>query len=130
MRNTDVEGLPADIFSRPDLVFNLPNLGPVGGPIVDDVTTVDVNEATEVPALEWVPSADGPVIRFSGPEHVVFNGHDDGADRIHSSEGDDTIRGNGGNDWMQGGDGADNLVGGMGDDIIEDLNGDDVLKGG
>jgi Ca2+-binding RTX toxin-like protein len=129
MRNTDVGGLPADIFSRPDLVFNLPNMGPVGGPIVDDPTTQDVDEANQ-PDLTWMPSAQGPTIRFSGPEHVVFNGRDDAGDRIHSSEGDDTVRGNGGNDWMQGGDGADNLIGGAGDDIMSDLNGDDVLKGG
>ena len=129
MRNTDVEGLPADIFSRPDLVFNLPNMGPAGGPIVDDATTLDVDETT-VPFLSWVPGVDGPTIRFGGPEHVVFNGRDDVGDRIHSSEGDDTVRGNGGNDWMQGGDGADNLVGGEGDDIMNDSNGDDVLKGG
>jgi Ca2+-binding RTX toxin-like protein len=129
MRNTDVEGLPSDIFSRPDLVFNLPNMGPVGGPITDDATTPDVDEATQE-NLTWQPGAQGPTIRFSGPEHVVFNGRDDAGDRIHSSEGDDTVRGNGGDDWMQGGDGADNLVGGEGDDIMNDLNGDDVLKGG
>ncbi|HET9861347.1 MAG TPA: peroxidase family protein, partial [Nocardioidaceae bacterium] len=135
MRNTDVEGLPADIFSRPDLVFNLPNMGAPGGPIVDDPMTLDNDESVQ-PDLTWIPGADGPTIRFSGPEHVVFNGRDEAptaavpGDRIQSSEGDDTVRGNAGNDWMQGGDGADNLVGGEGDDIMNDLNGDDVLKGG
>ncbi|WP_052109557.1 peroxidase family protein [Knoellia sinensis] len=125
-RNADVSGMPSDIFSRPDLMFNLPNMGPVGGPIVDDATTPDNNEAAQ-PNLAWQP---GGTIRFSGTEHVVFNGRDDVGDRIWSSEGDDTVRGNGGNDWIEGGDGADNIIGGMGDDILNDLNGDDTIKGG
>jgi len=126
MRNTDVEGFPADVFSRPDLVFNLSNMGPVHGPIQDDFTTDDTDESTQ-PNLVWRP--DG-TLRFSGTEHVVFNGSDTLNDRMWASEGDDTLRGNGGDDWMQGGDGNDNHVGGLGDDILVDLNGDDVLKGG
>ncbi len=121
-RNTDVEGLPADSFSRPDYVFNVANLG-TSGPIPDDVSTEDWNEAT---MLTRTP--DG-TIRYAGPAHVVFNGSP-GNDRIHSSEGDDTLRGNDGNDRIEGGDGADNLIGGDGDDILTDLFGDDVLKGG
>ena len=121
MRNTDVEGLPADAFSRPDFVFEVANLGTTG-PITDD------------PGTEWNESAlltrqpDGTV-RYGGDAHVVFNGTA-GPDRVRSSEGDDTIRGNDGADWMQGGDGNDNHIGGLGDDIQLDLAGDDTLKGG
>ena len=121
-RNTDVEGLPADSFSRPDYVFNVANLG-TSGPIPDDPTTEDWNEASQL-----TRTPDG-TIRYGGPAHVVFNGTP-GNDRVHSSEGDDTIRGNDGNDRMEGGDGADNLIGGLGDDILTDLFGDDTLKGG
>ncbi len=121
-RNTNVEGLPADSFSRPSMIFNLANLG-TSGPVPDDPSTVDYNEATLL-----TRTANGTV-RYGGPEHVVFNGTA-GNNRVWSSEGDDTIRGNDGNDWMQGGDGNDNLVGGLGDDILLDTNGDDTLKGG
>jgi Ca2+-binding RTX toxin-like protein/methionine-rich copper-binding protein CopC len=122
-RNTDVESLPSDVFSRPDLVFNLANLG-TSGPIPDDPSTPDYDESKLL-----IRQPDG-TIRYSGPAHVVFNGRDDGNDRIRSSEGDDTLRGNGGNDRLEGGDGADNLIGGLGDDILTDLAGDDTLKGG
>ncbi len=121
-RNTDVEGLPADSFSRPDLVFNVANLG-TSGPVPDDLTTEDWNESSEL-----TRAPDG-TLRYGGPAHVVFNGTP-GNDRVHSSEGDDTIRGNDGDDRMEGGDGADNLIGGLGDDIMTDLFGDDTLKGG
>ncbi len=121
-RNTNVDSLPADSFSRPDYVFNVANLG-TSGPIPDDSTTEDWNEAS---MLTRTP--DG-TIRYAGPAHVVFNGSP-GNDRVHSSEGDDTIRGNDGDDRIEGGDGADNLIGGDGDDILTDLFGDDVLKGG
>ncbi|WP_159083677.1 peroxidase family protein [Nocardioides terrigena] len=139
MRNTDVTALPADVFSRPDFVFEVANLGTTG-PVPDDVLTEDWNEGTELTRM-----ANG-TLRYAGPAHVVFNGVDCGEapveapmvlcsdpranDRVWSSEGDDTIRGNGGNDWMQGGDGVDNLIGGLGDDILNDLAGDDTLKGG
>ena len=119
MRNTDVQGLPADSFSRPDLVFNLANLSTVE----DNPDTVDIDESTLLTTM-----ADG-TLRFSGTEHAVFNGSAEN-DRIWSSEGDDTIRGNDGDDWIQGGDGNDNHVGGLGNDILVDLNGDDVIKGG
>ena len=36
MRNTDVTALPADVFSRPDFVFEVANLGTTG-PVPDDV---------------------------------------------------------------------------------------------
>ncbi|MET0999863.1 MAG: peroxidase family protein, partial [Marmoricola sp.] len=121
-RNTDVESLPADSFSRPDYVYNVANLG-TSGPIPDDPTTEDWNENSQL-----TRTAEG-VIRYGGPAHVVFNGSP-GDDKVHSSEGDDTLRGNAGNDQMEGGDGADNLIGGEGDDIMNDLFGDDVLKGG
>ena len=120
-RNTDVEGLPADSFSRPALTFDLAKLGTTG-PVLDDPAT-EWNEAT---LLTRMP--DG-TFRYGGPEHVVFNGTA-GNNRVWSSEGDDTIRGNDGNDWMQGGDGNDNHIGGLGDDILLDTNGDDTLKGG
>ena len=121
-RNTDVEGLPADSFSRPDYVFNVAKLG-TSGPVPDDTDTEEWNENTML-----TRTAEG-VIRYGGPAHVVFNGSP-GDDNVHSSEGDDTIRGNAGNDRMEGGDGVDNLIGGEGDDIMTDLFGDDVLKGG
>jgi Ca2+-binding RTX toxin-like protein len=120
-RNTDVDSLPADSFSRPDLVFDVSKLGTTG-PITDDPAT-DVNESV---VLTRMP--DG-TIRYAGPLHAVFNGTS-GADKLRSSEGDDTIRGNDGNDTVEGGDGADNLIGGLGDDILTDLFGDDTIKGG
>jgi Ca2+-binding RTX toxin-like protein len=133
MRNTDVEGLPADIFSRPDFILNVGRLGETG-PILDDPTTgdednpIDESDKSSAPGkyLSRVPAG---TLRYGGPEHVVFNGTD-GADRMWASEGDDTIRGNDGDDWMEGGDGIDNLFGGVGDDILTDLFGDDVLRGG
>ncbi|ROR90249.1 fibronectin type III domain protein [Nocardioides aurantiacus] len=121
-RNTDVEALPADSFSRPDYVYHVANLGTTG-PILDDPSTEDWNEGTQL-----TRTADG-TIRYGGPAHVVFNGSP-GDDKVHSSEGDDTLRGNDGHDRIEGGDGADNLIGGDGDDIMTDLFGDDVLKGG
>jgi Ca2+-binding RTX toxin-like protein len=131
-RNTDVEGLPADAFSRPDYVFNMSQLG-ASGPIPDDPTTGD----SQNPVVESDRSSEpgmhlnrtGAQLRYTGPAHTVFNGTA-GADRMWASEGDDTIRGNDGEDWMQGGDGVDNLIGGLGDDIMTDLFGDDTLKGG
>ena len=124
-RNTDAEGLPADSFSRPDLVFNVANLG-TSGPISDDPTTVDYDEST----MSTLTRAPDGTIRYSGDAHVVFNGRHPEGERIRSSEGDDTIRGNGGNDRMEGGDGNDILIGGDGDEIMTDFAGDDTLKGG
>ncbi|NUS50143.1 MAG: heme peroxidase [Nocardioidaceae bacterium] len=132
MRNTDVSGLPADVFSRPDFVFNMNAIGSSGA-ILDDPDT-EWNEST---LLTRMPNG---TVRFGGPEHTVWNGVDaedlatrpglNVNDRVQASEGDDTIRGNSGNDVMEGGDGADNLIGGDGDDRLTDLCGDDVLKGG
>ena len=109
-RNTDAQGLPADVFTVPTCIFNP---GPSGDPGCD---------------ADLVTLPDG-TIRYNGPEHVLFNGTSNG-DRIWSGEGDDTIRGNDGNDWVEGGDGNDNIVGGLGDDILLDLGGDDNIKGG
>lgn len=121
-RNTDVQALPADAFSRPAFVFHLAaQTNPSG--IVDDPNTVDYDERDLL-----IRTGDG-MIRYTGPEHVVFNGTA-GGDRVWTSEGDDTVRGNEGNDWIEGGDGNDNLIGGEGDDILTDLAGDDVIKGG
>jgi Ca2+-binding RTX toxin-like protein len=123
-RNTTLNGAnSADVFSRPDFVFNMTAQN-VSGPIVDDPTT----EQNEV--VELVRMPDG-TIRYAGPAHVIWNGRNDGiGDRIWSSEGDDSLFGNGGNDRMEGGAGNDNHVGGAGDDILTDIFGDDVMKGG
>ena len=132
MRNTDVEGLPADSFSRPDFIFNLANLGTTG-PIPDDPTTPDVNESHGPGVHDLVRTAGGG-FRYDGPapRRVQRQGHP-AAERLGSSpsEGDDTLRGNGGNDRLEGGNGVDNLIGGLGDDILTDLGVlDDTLKGG
>ncbi|MBF8258349.1 MAG: heme peroxidase, partial [Actinobacteria bacterium] len=126
-RNSDADNLPADVFSRPDFIFNLSFLGN-SGPIPDDPTTPDVNESA-LPDLLRMP--DGTV-RYTGPAHVVFAGRNNPlvVDRMWASEGDDTLRGNGGRDIMEGGAGNDNFIGGEGDDILTDSFGDDVIKGG
>ncbi len=127
MRNSDAQGLPADVFSRPDLTFDLAaQTNPTG--IVDDLAT-PYDERTLL-----IRTADG-TIRFNGGEHVVFNGTSptdtrDGRDKIWSSEGDDTLRGNDANDRLEGGSGNDGILGGDGDDVLLDLFGDDTLKGG
>jgi Ca2+-binding RTX toxin-like protein len=122
-RNTDVHSLPADAFSRPAFIFELAaQTNPFG--IVDDFGTPDYDERNLL-----IRMGDGLTIRYTGPEHVVFNGTA-GNDRVWASEGDDTIRGNAGRDWMEGGDGNDNLIGGEGDDILFAGDGDDVIKGG
>ena len=123
MRNTNASGLPADAFSRPDMIFNLANLGTAGRVLDDPGTPYD-----ESVLLTRLPNG---TIRFSGAEHVIWNGRDTTAiDRVWSSEGDDTLHGNGGRDIMQGGAGNDQFIGGLGDDILTDEFGDDVLKGG
>ncbi len=125
MRNTDAEGLPADVFSRADFTFNLAFLGATG-PILNDPTT-PYDESTMLD-LRRMPNG---AIRYSGPAHVIWNGRNTlDVDRIVSSEGDDTLRGNGGRDIMEGGAGNDQFIGGDGDDILTDSFGDDVLKGG
>ena len=127
-RNSDVEGLPADSFSRPDYKFNLAKLGTTG-PILDDPDT-SYNEAdkTVAPGIDLSRMTDGTV-RYSGPAHVVFNGSPE-SDRAQASEGDDTLRGNNLDDRLEGGAGNDTLIGGLGDDIMTDTFGDDVMKGG
>jgi beta-lactam-binding protein with PASTA domain len=123
-RNTSLTGPPADVFSKPGIIFNLSQQN-LTGPIIDDPLTPDYNEAQ---LLTRLPNG---VIRYNGPEHVVFNGRNDAnPDRVFSSEGDDTLRGNGGNDVMEGGSGNDQHIGGDGDDILTDTFGDDVMKGG
>ena len=121
-RNTDVEGLPADAFSRPDFVFDVAKLGTTG-PILDDPATEVERVDAARPGCRTAPSASPVPSTWCSTAPT-------GNDRVWSSEGDDTLRGNDGNDWMQGGDGNDNLIGGLGDDIMQDLAGDDVLKGG
>ncbi len=126
MRNTDAANLPADVFSRPDFLFNLAFLG-TSGPILDDPGTGAIESA--MPDLIRMPNG---TVRYTGPAHVVWSGRDDPdlVDRMWSSEGDDTLRGNGGRDIMEGGAGNDSFIGGEGDDILTDAFGDDVLKGG
>ena len=123
-RNTTLKGASADVFARPDLVFNLASLLRVPGVISDDPSTPE-NEAT-MADLRLLP--DGTV-RYLGPLHVIWNGRTV-ADRVFSSEGDDTLRGDAGNDIMEGGAGNDNFIGGDGDDILTDTFGEDVIKGG
>jgi beta-lactam-binding protein with PASTA domain/Ca2+-binding RTX toxin-like protein len=124
MRNSTASGLPADVFARPDLIFNLANLG-TSGRILDDPNTTEYDEST---LLTRMPNG---TIRYTGDKHVIWNGRDTTAtDRVWSSEGDDTLRGNGGRDIMLGGAGNDQFIGGTGDDILTDEFGDDVLKGG
>jgi len=126
MRNSSAQNLPADVFSRPDFLFNLAALG-TSGPISDDPAT----EAIESAMTDLTRMPNG-TIRYSGPAHVIFVGTDDPLviDRMWASEGDDTLRGNGGRDVMEGGTGNDQFVGGEGNDILTDAFGDDVLKGG
>ncbi len=123
MRNTSAQGLPADSFARPAFVFDL-GAQNAAGPIVDDPAT----DYAENGAGMLVREPNG-TIRYTGVEHVVFNGTP-GQDKARASEGDDTFRGNEGNDVYEGGDGNDSIVGGGGDDILTDLFGDDVIKGG
>jgi hypothetical protein len=134
-RNTTLVNVSsADVFARPDIVFNMSAQTacppgtvnpPANCPIVDDPSTIGVDER-----LELTRMLDG-TIRYNGPAHVIFNGRNDAiGDRIWSSEGDDTLRGNDGNDRIEGGAGNDNHLGGAGDDILIDNFGDDVMKGG
>jgi Ca2+-binding RTX toxin-like protein len=120
-RNTDAANLPADVFSRPDLTFDLAKQN-ASGAIVDDGTTA-YDERTLL-----VRMADG-TIRYNGKLHALFVGTEN-ADRVRSSEGDDTLRGNEADDRLEGGEGNDQIVAGSGQDIVTDTFGDDVLKGG
>ncbi|OWJ90115.1 heme peroxidase [Pseudomonas sp. A46] len=131
MRNTDVDRLPADIFSTPTWILEVDperqftGLGVTGR---DDPTHDD-------PLIPLVirdnPATDGPdtnYLRYTGGDHVVLGGTD-GDDIMIASIGDDTLWGDAGNDRMEGGDGVDQLRGGAGDDIITDMGGDDNIQG-
>ena len=122
MRNTDVQTLPADVFSRPDFTFDLTFQNP-SGPIIDDPNTTGYDESTLLTRM-----TDGSV-RYAGAAHVLFTGTPC-MDRVRSSEGDDTLRGQDGSDRLEGGAGNDQFIGGLGNDILADTFGDDVLKGG
>ncbi|HET6530911.1 MAG TPA: peroxidase family protein [Actinoplanes sp.] len=130
-RNSDAENLPADVFSRPDYVFDLANLG-TSGPVQDDPATPDYDESH---LLDRLPNGtirygrDTGSTTHAGDLHVLFIGTA-ANNGISSSEGDDTVRGNDGNDRLEGGAGNDGIIGGLGDDIMTDTFGDDVLKGG
>ena len=134
MRNLpDVKHLPFDIFSTPAYTFEVGNLGE-SGPIQDDLSTPDVNEATlrnHLNQLALVRDTTlGPnTIRYTGDQHVVMGGTS-GIDRIRASEGDDTLWGDEGNDRLEGGAGNDSINGGDGNDRITDSFGDDNIKGG
>jgi Ca2+-binding RTX toxin-like protein len=121
MRNTDTKHLPFDIFSSPDLTFELGKVGS-SGPITDDPDT----EWDESALLERMPNG---TVRFSGGEHIVMGGTED-PDKMRADDGDDTLWGDGGGDHLEGGAGNDALNGNAGDDIITDLFGDDNIKGG
>ncbi len=133
-RNTTATNLPADVFTRPNYIFDVgyqngPNGNPTG--IVDDPNT-PYDETTDdglggLPLLIRLP--DGTV-RFphEGVHTNMFGG--DGPDRIHTGLENDTVRGGAGNDFLEGDSGDDNLIGGEGDDILTDLAGSDTLKGG
>ena len=119
-RNTDASGLPADVFSRPDFVFDLAAQTDPATILDDPETSYDETELL-VRQGSW--------IRFTGGEHVLFVGTEN-EDRMWASEGDDTLRGNDSRDWIEGGSGNDGIIGGLGNDIITDTFGDDTLKGG
>ena len=119
-RNTDATGLPADVFSRPDFVFDL-------AAQTDPATIVD-DVGTSYDETQLLVRQNG-FVRFTGGEHVLFIGTEN-EDRMWASEGDDTLRGNDNRDWIEGGSGNDGIIGGLGNDIITDTFGDDTLKGG
>jgi Ca2+-binding RTX toxin-like protein len=132
MRNTDAEGLPAIVFTRPTYNFDVAVIGANPANISDDLATTEYNEAA-------LPQENGnnvglfrlanSTIRYAGEEHANWNGSPLD-DRIQSGDGDDTIRGNVGNDRLEGGQGNDDIIGGEGNDILTDSFGIDTLKGG
>ncbi|MFT7473541.1 MAG: Ca2+-binding RTX toxin-like protein [Verrucomicrobiales bacterium] len=134
-RNTTAEGLPANVFSRPDFTFDMnAQTNPTG--IVDDpATTYDETDLLAREAngnVKFGPgtlSAQAIADGVAGDEHTNWIGSP-ANDVLESGDGDDTIRGNDGDDRIEGGGGGDNIVGGLGDDIITDSSGDDDIKGG
>jgi Ca2+-binding RTX toxin-like protein len=129
-RNTTAVGLPAEVFSRPDLILNVaalvtPNEEGIGLNGVFNDPDTELDERT----IQQLVREPNGTLRYFGPQHVTWNGSPTG-DRLKSSEGDDTMRGSDGNDTLEGGAGNDNHVGGLGDDILSDIFGEDVMKGG
>jgi Ca2+-binding RTX toxin-like protein len=120
MRNTDVERLPHDIFSRPDFIIEAGD--PSTWSVPNDPSTPE-NEFRQHTAMQ------GDILRFVGGEHVVMGGTA-GANKLRADLGDDTLWGEGGADRLEGGAGNDALNGGDGPDIITDQFGDDNIKGG
>ncbi len=125
MRNTDVEALPADSFSRPAFIFDIRAQN-----ARDRSSTIRRRRRSTRPH-ELVRTPDG-TIRYNGPEHVVFNGRD--LDRrttrsgrvkatTHCAATAATI-------VSKAATVSTNLIGGLGDDFLTDLFGDDILKGG
>jgi Ca2+-binding RTX toxin-like protein len=143
MANSDVNRLPANVFSTPawileadrsrqhtglddpldtDLIAG--NSDPTGGLTINGVEVMAL-------VMRDDPGTAGPdanYLRYTGVDHVVLGGTA-GDDTLIGSIGDDSIWGDGGNDRLEGGDGVDSIEGGDGDDIITDLGGDDVIKG-
>ena len=133
--NTDVDRLPADVFSSPSYILEVDpqrqftGLGvdgradPVNPPEEDDpLTPLVIRDDPET------PGQDANYLRYTGVDHVVLGGTD-GDDVLIASIGDDSLWGDGGNDRIEGGHGNDQIEGGAGDDIISDIGGDDVIKG-
>ncbi len=114
MRNTDVAGIPADIFAVPQQTFDMDNLKTLS--------------AAQLTALGITRLASG-VYRYSGTAHTVFNGST-GNDMFATGSGDDTLRGDDGSDWINGGAGNDFAFGGAGNDAITDTSGTNILVGG
>jgi Ca2+-binding RTX toxin-like protein len=125
-RTTGAEHLPFDVFSVPDMKFELANLG-TSGPILDDPAT-PYDESNLPEPDELVRMNDGTV-RYVGAAHVLMGGTGN-ADRMRTGDGDDTVWGDGGDDHIEGDAGNDSLNGDAGDDIITDIFGDDNIKGG
>ena len=125
MRNTDAEGLPADSFSYPAMVFDV-------DAIDNDARTGAGRPATA--GLERGDRADpdaalghDPVRRprARGLQRHRRQRTGSGPARVTTPSAATTAT-----TGCEGGDGVDNLIGGLGDDLLTDLNGDDTLKGG
>ena len=77
-RNTDVSGLPADSFSRPDYVFDVGTLtsGPGSAVTDDSATEYDESDTTGEPGMHLSKMSGANGLRYTGPAHAVFNGTD------------------------------------------------------
>jgi Ca2+-binding RTX toxin-like protein len=114
------------------------SLDDIADPLADPVDNANPLEplviranpvATDDPTTPFFNEATANYLEYTGVDHVVLGGTDDG-DILIASIGDDTVWGDGGNDRIDAGDGVDQVRGGAGDDIITDLGADDNLQGG